>query len=55
MTGPERALLYRLAIETGLRVRELKSLKVSSFDFDSNTVIIQAAYSKNRRESELPL
>ena len=27
MAGPERALLYRLAIETGLRVRELKSLK----------------------------
>ena len=32
MTGYERALLYRLAVETGLRANELRNLKVSSFD-----------------------
>ena len=57
MTGPERAMLYRLAVETGLRAGELRSLTHSSFDFDSNpaTVTVAAAYSKHRREDTLPL
>ena len=55
MDGEQRALLYRLAIETGLRASELRSLKVSSFNFDNCTVTVEAAYSKNRRQSTLPL
>jgi len=55
MTGYERALLYRLAIETGLRVSELKSLRAENFDFENNTVIVAAAYTKNRTEAILPL
>ena len=55
MSGHERALLYRLAIETGLRANELRSLKVSSFDLDGCTVSVRAAYSKRRREDTLPL
>ncbi len=55
MTGYQRAMLYRLAIETGLRRDELKSLKKSSFDFENCTVTVEAAYSKNRRQSILPL
>jgi len=55
MTGPERAMLYRLAAETGLRANELRSLKVSSFDFDLRTVSVQAAYSKRRDRDILPL
>ncbi|MEF9437808.1 MAG: site-specific integrase, partial [Candidatus Mariimomonas ferrooxydans] len=55
MTGYERALLYRLAAETGLRANELRSLKVSSFDFDNCTITAKAAYSKRRREDTLPL
>ena len=27
MTGPERAMVYRLAVETGLRANELRTLK----------------------------
>ena len=50
-----RALLYRLAIETGLRASELRSLTVSSFDFDNCTVIVEAGYSKHRRQDILPL
>ena len=55
MSGYERALLYRLAVETGLRVSELKSLKVESFNFEGNTVTVEAAYTKNRDEAVLPL
>jgi len=55
MEGHERVLLYRLTVETGLRRKELRSLKVSSFDFDQNTVTVVAGYSKRRREDVLPL
>jgi len=55
MTGYERALLYRLAIETALRASELRSLKVSSFDFQDRLVIAEAAYCKNRRRASIPL
>ena len=55
MTGYQRALLYRLAVETGLRRDELKSLKALSFDFKNCTVSVDAAYSKNRKQSTLPL
>lgn len=57
MTGPERAMLYRLAVETGLRANELRSLKPTSFDLDTDepTVTVAAGYSKRRREDVLPL
>jgi len=55
MSGCERALLYRVAVETGLRRKELRMLKVSSFDFETHTVNVAAAYSKRRREDTLPL
>ena len=32
MTGPDRARLYQLAVETGLRANELRSLTWDSFD-----------------------
>lgn len=57
MTGPERAMLYRVALETGLRAGELRSLRAQSFDFESTppTVTVEAAYSKRRREDRLYL
>ena len=55
LTGPERAMLYRLAIETGLRRNELKSLKVSSFDLEANTVTARANMTKNKKLAKLPL
>lgn len=57
LTGPERAMLYRLAVETGLRARELRSLTPSSFDLDADppTVSVHAAYSKHRRDDVLPI
>jgi len=55
LTGYQRSLVYRLAVETGLRASEIRSLKVSSFDFKNNTVRVESKYCKNRKEAELPL
>jgi integrase len=55
MIGPGRAMLYRLAVETGLRANELKTLKISSIDFNGCAVTVSAAYSKHRREDTLPI
>lgn len=52
LTGPDRAMLYILAAWTGFRRGELGSLTLRSFKLKRNnpTVVIQAAYSKHRRE-----
>jgi len=57
MTGHDRALLYRLALETGLRSSELRSLERGSFDLDSDqlSVTVRSGYTKNRQEATLPL
>ncbi len=57
LTGPNRAMLYRLALETGFRASELRSLKVESFalDADPPTVNVAAAYSKRRRDDAQPI
>jgi len=55
ISGYERAMLYRLACESGLRLNELRTLQVSSFDFEGCMVNVQAAYSKRRRYDTLPL
>lgn len=57
MTGDERAMLYRLAAETGLRAGELRSLTRASFNLtaDVPTVAVEAAYSKRKRRDTLPL
>ena len=58
ITGPDRATLYRLAAETGLRAGELASLTRTNFllaDLDKATVKVLAAYSKHRRDDLLPL
>lgn len=56
-SGAERAVLYRLAAETGLRAGELRSLTRASFNLDGDepTVTVAAAYAKNRREAVQPL
>jgi len=56
MEGRERVLLYRMAVETGLRANELlRSLKVGSCNLSNHTVTVVASYSKRRREDTLPL
>jgi integrase len=55
MSGPQRSILYRLAIETGLRANELRTLTAASFDFNNLTLTVEAAYSKHRRRDTIPL
>lgn len=57
LTGPERAALYRLAMGTGFRANELRSLTLESFKLDGDrpTVTVAAAYSKNGREAVQPI
>lgn len=57
LTGPARALLYRLAASTGLRFNELRTLTRADFDLASTpaTVTVRAQNAKNRRTDTLPL
>ena len=57
MAGTDREMLYRVALETGLRWSELRSLTRAGFDLEGNppTVTVQAAYSKHRRDDTIPL
>ncbi len=55
VTGQDRALLYIVASNSGLRCSELASLTRESFDLDAGKVIVRAAHSKRRREDEQPL
>ncbi len=55
MDGRERSLVYKVAVETGLRANEVRTLTVSAFDLSACTVTVVAAYSKHRQEDTLPL
>ncbi len=55
MTGPMRALCYRLAVATGLRFSEIGSILPGSFDWDAPSVTVTAAYTKNGDPATLPM
>jgi integrase len=57
MTGHDRAILYAMAIGTGLRSKELRTLTPERFNLKSDppTVKVLGAYSKNRREAIQPI
>ena len=57
LSGGDRAMLYSVALYSGLRASELASLTPASFDLsaDSPTVTVGAAYAKNRRADTLPV
>ena len=57
MAGPDRAMLYRLAVGTGFRADELRSLTPESFDLNVKppTVTVEAGYSKHRRKDVQPI
>ncbi len=57
MTGRQRAMMYRVAVGTGFRAAEIRSLTPKSFDFDGDhpTITVEAAYSKNRTRREQPI
>ncbi len=55
LAGPDRAMAYRVALGTGFRTDELRSLTPTSFDLEADppTITIKAAYSKRRRQDVL--
>ena len=57
LTGPDRAMLYRVAMGTGFRAGELRSLTPESFrlDGDSPTITVEAGYTKNKKEARQPI
>ena len=57
LAGPDRAMVYRLALGTGFRANELRSLTPESFDLDVDppAVTVAAAYSKRRRNDVQPI
>jgi integrase len=55
MTGPMRALCYRLAVATGLRYSEIASIKPESFDWKAPAVAVAACYTKNGQTATMPL
>ncbi len=57
MSGYERSLVYRLALSTGLRFNEIRTLEVNNFDFSDEIakVTINAKNEKAGRGDVLPL
>ncbi len=55
MSGPERYLVYRLALETGLRRNEIRSLKRSNFDFERLLVRVEPEHTKTKKGASLPI
>ena len=57
LTGPDRSMLYRVAIFTGYRASELGSVTSESFDLNSRPpkLSVAAGYSKRRRSDSVPL
>jgi integrase len=55
MTGPHRMLGYRLAMTTGFRIGELRTLGRECFDLDAGAVTLPARKDKRRRGARQPL
>ena len=57
VSGTERALIYLLAVETGLRAGEIGSLTRSCFHFNEkqSVVILPGGMTKNGKDAALPL
>ncbi|MCA8947845.1 MAG: tyrosine-type recombinase/integrase, partial [Planctomycetes bacterium] len=57
VAGPDRAIVYRMALETGLRANEIATLNRSAFDLDGAqpAVTVEAKHAKNKKRETLPL
>jgi len=51
----DRAMLYQIALMTGIRSKELFSMTKESFDLEAGTFTIEAEHAKARRKDTLPL
>ena len=57
LSGTDRAMLYRVAVGTGLRAAELAAVTPNHFDLDATqpAVILPAEFTKNRKGAVQPL
>lgn len=55
LPGYERSIIYELAVTTGLRRNEIKSITRSSFDFKRLSVRVEAKDTKNKKAAVLPV
>jgi site-specific recombinase XerC len=57
MTGPDRAMLYMIALGTGFRAKELRTLVPERFHLDDDppNIVVRAAYAKNDQEAIQPI
>lgn len=55
LSGPQRALAYKVAMATGYRAGELRTLTAESFDLSAGTVALAAAADKRRKGDVHPL
>lgn len=57
MTGRQRALCYRVAVETGLRAGELRAVTTESLALNGDfpCIVLEARYSKHRRRDVVVL
>ena len=57
LNGTDRAMLYLVATNTGLRARELASIRCSDLNLTANppTITVEAAFSKSRRRDVQPI
>lgn len=57
LSGPDRALLYLTAVQTGFRASELASLVVGDLNLDQDpaVVVLDGSRTKNGKEAKIPL
>ena len=57
LTGPDRVMLYRVAVNTGYRASELAALTVESFDLTAEppVAILSGGHTKNGQPARQPL
>lgn len=57
LSGPDRALLYLTAVQTGFRASELSSLVVRDLNLDQDpaVVVLDGSRTKNGKEAKIPL
>jgi len=51
----DRAAVYRVALDTGLRMGELAALRVADVNVDAGTVVVRASVAKSGKRATLPL
>ena len=55
LSGPDRAIVYRLALGTGFRAKELRSLTPESFNLETDPPTVTPGHAKNDKLTPQPI